>query len=133
MAPDGRPATGPEAVRAAHKRHAEHYAALGTEEHLESLGVHGGVERRRLLELEMENLVAAVDRSMSAGEADTAAGACLAAMEVIEQTGPFPAGAKRAGAAREMPGPAAGQATRLLQIPRWLPPLSGRDRRSGGA
>ena len=58
--PDGRSAAGPEVVRATHGRHAEHYAAFGTEEHLESLHVHGGVERQRVLEMEMENLVAAV-------------------------------------------------------------------------
>jgi tetratricopeptide (TPR) repeat protein len=130
MAPAGRPATGPEAVRAAHGRHAEHYAAFGTEEHLASLSVHGGVERGRLLEMEMENLVAAVDRSVSAGEAEIAAGACLAAMEVIELTGPFLAGAKRAGRVLEVPGLDARQQTMLLQKRGRLLHLSGRSEES---
>ena len=126
-APDGRSATGPEAVRAAHQRHAEHYAALGTEEHLASLHVHGGVERGRLLGLEMENLVVAMDRSTAAGEAEPAAGACLAAMEVIEQTGPFLAGAKLAARVLELPGLAASQETRLLQKRGLLLLFSGRS------
>lgn len=88
---DGTPATGLEAAAAIEKRHAAWYARAGSPVELRALGGRLGVRRRRLLTLELENLVAAVRRATAAGMADEAVGAALAAAALLSHSGPLDA------------------------------------------
>ncbi len=70
-------------------RHGSHFASLGNETHLASLRTHGGVERRKALALELQNLLAGVDEGLAAGEWEGAASCALAAAEVLLLHGPY--------------------------------------------
>ena len=70
-------------------RHGRYYAGSGTEEAVEALDGHGGVEKRRGLALDLENLVAACRRSIARGDGELAAAALAAAWAVFELQGPF--------------------------------------------
>jgi len=70
-------------------RHARYFASFGTEAFLESLDSHGGVDRRKLLAMELENFLVAVDCSVQAGDGETAAGCALAASDVFQLQGPY--------------------------------------------
>jgi predicted ATPase/serine/threonine protein kinase/tetratricopeptide (TPR) repeat protein len=70
-------------------RHAQYFATFGSEEFLDSLDRHGGVQRRQMLALEMENLIAGVESGMAAGEPETAAYCGLAAGVIFELKGPY--------------------------------------------
>ncbi|MEM7245807.1 MAG: tetratricopeptide repeat protein [Acidobacteriota bacterium] len=78
-----REASGPEAERAAFIRHGEHFALWGTEEALDRLHAHGGVERRRELELWLGNLVVACRRAVARGDGTTAVKTLAAAWAVL--------------------------------------------------
>ena len=80
---------GQQAVLAAKRRHARHYATFGSIEHLESLDRHGGVQRWGQLHNELENLVAAAHQSIESEWIDEATGACFAAQKVWHIAGPF--------------------------------------------
>jgi predicted ATPase/class 3 adenylate cyclase/Tfp pilus assembly protein PilF len=84
---------GPGTEREAEQRHGRHFAGFGTEDALESLYRHGGVQRRRALALELDNLVAACRRAVVRGDGETAVAAYRAAWEVLELQGPFTIGA----------------------------------------
>ncbi len=70
-------------------RHGSHYAGFGTEPALDALWRDGGVQRRRRLALELDNLVAACRQAVGRGDGETAVGAYRAACEVLEFQGPF--------------------------------------------
>jgi len=73
-------------------RHVQHFASFGDEAYAYSLDTHGGVQRRRVLALELENLLAGVDAGLAAGKPEGAAGCALAGSEVFEMHGPFSEG-----------------------------------------
>ena len=83
-------------VLAAERRHARHYAAFGTVEYLESLGLHGGIQRRVQLHSEVTNLVVAANRGIRSDWIDEARQVCLAALKVWQSTGPFALGVQLA-------------------------------------
>jgi predicted ATPase/serine/threonine protein kinase/Tfp pilus assembly protein PilF len=70
-------------------RHAQYFATFGSEKFLDSLDSHGGVQRRERLALEIENLVAAAEGAIAAGQPDTAAWCGLAAGAIFELKGPY--------------------------------------------
>ncbi len=81
-----------EAPEAVETRHGKFYAKYGEEDAIETLHGRRGVEARRELGLELENLVAAARRASARGDAAVAGGAALAASEVFELRGPFDSG-----------------------------------------
>ena len=85
-------ASRPGAERACEERHGRYFARFGTEDALEALFRHGGVQRRRVLALELENLVAACRRAVGRGDGAVAIAAYRAAWEVLELHGPFTLG-----------------------------------------
>ena len=80
------------AERACEERHGRYFARFGTEDALEALLRHGGVQRRGVLALELENLVAACRRATGRGDGAVAIAAYRAAWEVLEFHGPFTLG-----------------------------------------
>ena len=79
---------GENAVQAAETRHGAWYSTYGGEDAVERLDGHGGVARRRQLELELENLLAASRRAVTRGDGATAASAYSAAYAVLLLRGP---------------------------------------------
>jgi len=70
-------------------RHGCFFAGFGTEAAIDSLLLHGGTRRRRLLALELDNLVAACRRALRRGDPDVAVATLRAMWEVLELRGPF--------------------------------------------
>ena len=71
------------------RRHAAHYASFGREAFVDLLDTHGGVERRRTLLLELENLLAGVSGGLSTASVEEAVGCVLGAVEIFRLHGPF--------------------------------------------
>jgi predicted ATPase/class 3 adenylate cyclase len=82
-------ASGASSARAAQQRHGRYFATFGTDEAIESLSRHGGVKKRRLLVLELDNLVIACQRAVARNDAHTAVATYRAAWEVLELQGPL--------------------------------------------
>ena len=102
---------GTNAVRGAEERHARYYAGLG-----QSMPVQAGTARWSRLQQDMNNLVIATHRSVDAGWATEAAGACLAALAVWEVTGPFGTAVALAKRVEPMDLPTSLRGVVLLQI-----------------
>lgn len=85
-------ACGAEAEADAQLRHGRYFAGFGDREALAALSLHGGSARRRLLALELDNLVSACRRATQRRQADIAAGGFLAAWAVLEAQGPLSLG-----------------------------------------
>ncbi len=81
-----------ETASAAHRRHGRYFASLGTAEAIGALSTHGGVKRRRLLALEIDNLMAACRRALSLDDGEVAVATYRAAWEVLELQGPLKLG-----------------------------------------
>jgi predicted ATPase/Tfp pilus assembly protein PilF len=77
------------AVRTAEERHGKWYGRFGTEEALATFDQHGGVERRRALGNDIDNLVAASRRAVARGDSKTATAAYRAAWVVHSMRGPY--------------------------------------------
>ncbi len=75
---------------ATERRHGAYYARFGTEEAIDSLDSHGGVEKRAALALDIDNLARASTRAVKRGAIETMANAALAAWAVLEFDGPYP-------------------------------------------
>jgi predicted ATPase/class 3 adenylate cyclase len=84
-------------------RHGEHFASFGSEEAVEGLYGHNGLQRRRSLAADLDNLTAACRRAIARGDGATAASTCRAAVEVLVLKGPFAAGLALARAVLEVP------------------------------
>ncbi|MCB9689345.1 MAG: protein kinase [Alphaproteobacteria bacterium] len=76
---------------AAEMRHGDHFSAFGVEESLDHMAC--GAAGREVA-ADLDNLVVAADRALTAGRGVVAARAALAATEVLKVTGPFRAAAK---------------------------------------
>ena len=70
-------------------RHARYFTKYGEEGHILSLDAHGAVERHKSQTLEVENLLAGVDKGLSASEPEIAVSCALAAFEVFLWSGPI--------------------------------------------
>jgi predicted ATPase/tetratricopeptide (TPR) repeat protein/class 3 adenylate cyclase len=81
-------AMGPDVECSAQVRHGAYFAAFGTDAAIESLSRDGGIRRRHLLTLELDNLVAACRRALTRSDVGTAATCFRAAWEAIELRGP---------------------------------------------
>jgi predicted ATPase/tRNA A-37 threonylcarbamoyl transferase component Bud32 len=81
----GQPWSGPSQAAAARLRHARYFARMGTPAALAA--IHAGRLGQRVEEL--ENLAAAVTGALAAGDEEAAAGAALAAAEILDLRGPF--------------------------------------------
>ena len=84
-----RHAMGEEASLGAERRHGRHFAAFGRDEALRGLSTHGGLQRRELLALDLDNLLGACRRALAGGEGEIAALCFLAAWVVLEAAGPY--------------------------------------------
>jgi len=115
VGPEEAPLTGPEAVEALERRHGVHYAGYGTEEVLAALEQHGGVERRKQLVAEVDNLLVAIERGIAAGWVEEVVGACLALVNVWTMTGPYDQGVKLLGRVLALEG-LAGNRAKLLGL-----------------
>jgi predicted ATPase/class 3 adenylate cyclase len=88
--------------QAAQERHGEFFADFGSDEALQALSRHGGVERGQALRLELDNLVAACRRAVRREDGATAVGAQRAAWAVLEMTGPLSSGCTLASEVLEL-------------------------------
>src|SRR6185369_12973065 len=79
--------------RAAEVRHGRYFADFGSDAAVEALSLAGGARRRRLLGLELDNLVAACRRALGRGDGTTAVSTYRGAWEVLELHGPYATGA----------------------------------------
>jgi predicted ATPase len=73
-------------------RHGAWFARFGTREAIESLYVHGGVERGLALDREHDNLIAACNRAVTRGDGGVAVALLEAAWAVLQDRGPFAVG-----------------------------------------
>jgi predicted ATPase len=81
--------SGAVAVRSAEERHGRWYVHYGTNDALLALSEHGGVERRRALARESENLLAAVRRAAARGDGEVTTATYRAAAAANAAQGPF--------------------------------------------
>jgi predicted ATPase/class 3 adenylate cyclase/Tfp pilus assembly protein PilF len=81
-------ASGHEAKLAAEERHGRYFARFGTEDALEALSRQGGVKLRRVLALELDNLVAACHRAVGRANGEYAVATYQAVWAVLELQGP---------------------------------------------
>jgi len=81
-------ASGREAGRAAEERHGRYFARFGTDDALRALGRHGGVKLRRLLALELDNLVSACRRAVGRADGECAVATYQAVRAVLTLQGP---------------------------------------------
>jgi predicted ATPase/tetratricopeptide (TPR) repeat protein len=81
--------SGAEGVRNAEERHGRWYARYGTDDALLALSERGGVERRRALVREHENLLAATRRAAERGDGEVTTATYRAAAAVSSAQGPF--------------------------------------------
>ncbi len=73
----------------AEARHGRYFAGFGGDAAMDGLLRHGGIARRRMLALELDNLVGACRRAVVRRDSECAAGTFLAAWTVLEAQGPF--------------------------------------------
>ena len=83
-------AGGSDGKQAVEDRHGRYFASFGTEAAIDALSEHGGVRRRRVLAIELDNLVAAFSRAVQRERAGlpVAVDCYRAAYEVLELHGP---------------------------------------------
>lgn len=96
---EGAPTTGPAAREEAEVRHAEHFARWGRPEALRGLRGAEQRSRRRELQAELDNVVAACRRAAQRGDGEVAAAAALGALAQLSATGPLSLGQDLAEAA----------------------------------
>jgi len=89
---------------AAEQRHGRHFAGFGSDDAIEALFLHGGIARRRVLALELDNLVAACRRAIQRNDGDCAVPAYRALWEVLNLKGPYALGADLASSLAAMDG-----------------------------
>ena len=70
-------------------RHAEYFASFGTERFLDSLNTQGGVERRKALAVDIENLLMASETGLAAEKPEVTACCALACLDFYEIHGPY--------------------------------------------
>ncbi len=70
-------------------RHGRYFAAFGTDEALEALAMHGGMQRLHALRRELENLLSACRRAIPRHDGEIAVACYRAAWEVLALQGPF--------------------------------------------
>jgi predicted ATPase/class 3 adenylate cyclase len=97
-------AMGPDRSLATERRHGEYFARHGSDEAIESLHVFGGIERRRELALDIDNLVAACRRAARRNDAEVAVSTYRAAAEVFDLQGPFRLAVELGAAMLALPG-----------------------------
>jgi len=95
---------GARSASSAEARHGAHYAGLGSDEALETLCTHGGVQRLRRLALDLDNLVAACRRAVARADAAIAVATYRAAWEVLGLRGPFAVGVALGAQLLALPG-----------------------------
>ena len=71
------------------ERHGHFFAAFGSDEALEALFEHGGMQRHHALRRELDNLVAACRRAIARRDGENAVACYRAAWEVLALQGPF--------------------------------------------
>jgi len=112
-------ASRPGAERVCEERHGRYFARFGADDALEALYRQGGVQQRRMLTLELENLVAACRRAVDRGDGEVAVAAYRATWEVLEFQGPFTLGVALGVEVLALPGvdasPGAAAALTLAQ------------------
>jgi predicted ATPase/class 3 adenylate cyclase len=113
---------GPEAERAVMRRHAVHYAALGSAAGLRGLNSRAGPHRWHALALEVDNLAAACRRALERGWPEEAAAAFVALWEVLGKRGPF-APAVELGRSVAQAAAAIPAAARLRALRAWTSAL----------
>jgi predicted ATPase len=81
--------SGSDASSAAEERHGAWYGRYGTDDALSALDEHGGLERRRAIGPETENLLAAARRAAARGDGEAATATYRAAAAANFMQGPF--------------------------------------------
>jgi predicted ATPase len=107
-------------------RHASYYARFGDDDFRESLHTHGGTARWQLLTLEKDNLVAALEASLTSAVPGPAANCALAWWELVRMEGPFRPGVTLLGRVLDLKSLTARQRMRLIGNRAWLLHLAGR-------
>ena len=82
-------ARGSDYADAVEGRHGRYFATFGTDEALEALFTHGGMQRLHALRRELENLLSACRRAIARAEGEIAVACYRAAWEVLALQGPF--------------------------------------------
>ena len=103
-----------DATRLAHERHGKYFSDFGSDEAIAALASHGGVQRRHMLALEIDNLVAACHRAILRGDRDAALGTYRATWQVLELRGPFALGVALGDQLLALDGITAAQRTKGL-------------------
>ena len=114
---------GAAARQQAEQRHGSHFATFGSDEAVDALARHGGVQRQRALALEIDNLVLACRRAVTRGDAGAAVPAFVAAWQVLEKQGPIALGTELGAQVLGIPGLSAAQRAAALltrAMPSWL-------------
>ena len=75
--------------RALQVRHGRFFAAYGSDEALDALATHGGMQRHHALRRELDNLIAACRQAVKRGDGETAVACYRALWEVLALQGPF--------------------------------------------
>ena len=91
--------TGPEALTAAQRRHATHFAEFGRSKYLSSLDSFESADRWTILFQELDNLVAGIGY----GDEQTAPRCCMAALKILGMKGPVSLGVDIATQVLELP------------------------------
>jgi tetratricopeptide (TPR) repeat protein len=106
--------SGVSAERAAEERHGKWFARCGTQESIAALDGPGGVERRRRLERDLPNLMAACRRALGRGDAATAVALYRAAWALLGPRGPYGVAVELGLEALRDPGLGPGERADLL-------------------
>ncbi len=104
-----------DAGRRCEQRHGEYFARFGASDALEALDRHGGVASRKILEVELDNVVSACRRAVERGDGETAVRALAAAWGVLGLRGPFAAAIDLGAAVLAIPGLEAEARARALR------------------
>ncbi|MEZ4647659.1 MAG: protein kinase [Candidatus Eisenbacteria bacterium] len=88
----------------AQRRHAIHFANLGSRESIRTVSSHGGISKLRALRLDLPNIEKACERAAAFGMSDVATSTLAAAWTTLERSGPYSRGAELAGLVLRMEG-----------------------------
>ncbi|MCA9758106.1 MAG: tetratricopeptide repeat protein [Candidatus Eisenbacteria bacterium] len=88
----------------AQRRHAIHFANLGSRESIRTVSSHGGISKLRALRLDLLNLEKACERAAAFGLSDVATSTLAAAWTILERSGPYSRGTELADLVLRMDG-----------------------------
>jgi tetratricopeptide (TPR) repeat protein len=98
------------------QRHAAHFSVLGSEEAIRSLSCHAGLQRRRQLEVELDNCRVAAEHAVHLPDPAVAVGCTMAVAVFLVYSGPFAVGVQLVDPVLDHPGIGERGRLRLFQV-----------------